>query len=89
MPVDFNSNAWINEITWDDTFKITGAEGATVLPSSIWSGYASSAPGKAIDGKYYIGTAEQLATWVSQKTGGDAVLVRDLDLAGQGMARKP
>ena len=81
--VDFNSNAWINEITWDDTFKITGAEGATVLPSGIWSGYASSAPGKAIDGKYYIGTAEQLATWVSQKTGGDAVLVRDLDLAGK------
>ena len=80
--VDLDPDAWINEISWDDTFTLECAEGATVLVSDVWNGSIledTAMPSKQ-DGKYYIGTPTQLANWVSKKTGGDAVLVRDLDL---------
>ena len=82
--IDIDDDSWINEINWDDTFTLECAEGATVLVSNVWNGskLEDTAMPSEQDGKYYIGTPTQLANWVSEKIGGDAVLVRDLDLNG-------
>lgn len=80
--IDIDDDSWINEVSWDDSFKISCADNATVLVSDVWNGSlleASAMPSEE-DGKYYIGTPVQLANWVSEKLGGNAVLVRDLDL---------
>ena len=80
--IDLDPDAWINEISWDDTFTISCAEGATVLVSNVWEGPSMRETAlQAHDGVYYIGTPAQLADWVSRKLGNDAVLVRDMDLA--------
>lgn len=80
--IDLDPDAWINEISWDDTFTISCAEGATVLVSNVWEGPSMGETAlQAHDGVYYIGTPAQLADWVSRKLGNDAVLVRDMDLA--------
>ena len=82
--IDIDDDSWINEINWDDSFTIACADGATVLVSNVWNGSClelTAMPSEQ-DGKYYIGSPIQLANWVSEKTGGEAVLVRDMDLNG-------
>ncbi len=83
--IDIDDDSWINEISWDESFTLACAEGATVLVSNVWNGskLENTAMPSEQDGKYYIGTPTQLANWVSEKTGGEAVLVRDMDLNDQ------
>lgn len=83
--IDIDDDSWINEIVWDETFTLACTENTSVLPSNVWNGSLSesTAMPSEEDGKYYIGTPGQLADWVSEKRGGTAVLVRDLDLNDQ------
>lgn len=76
---------WINEVDYDETIKVEGVEGATVLPSNLWDGKVPSyqkVPSVCVDGKYYIGTPADLYCAMMYKKSGDYVLTRDLDLGG-------
>ena len=80
LPYAVQVQNWINEVNVDQSVTLEGGTDATILPPVVWDGTSYASPGKAADGKYYIGEPSELAGWVKQKTGGDAVLVRDLDL---------
>ena len=83
--VDFNTNAWRNEVLADGSVNLDGcAAGATVLPSNKWSGHSYASVGTvADDGKIYIGDPDVLAGFIQDGANGkgvEVVLVRDLDM---------
>lgn len=83
--VDFNTNAWRNEVLADGSVNLDGcAVGATVLPSNKWSGHSYASVGTvADDGKIYIGDPDVLASFIqggANGKGAEVVLVRDLDM---------
>ena len=83
--VDFNTNAWRNEVLADGSVNLDGcAAGATVLPSNKWSGHSYASVGTvADDGKIYIGDPDVLAGFIqggANGKGAEVVLVRDLDM---------
>lgn len=83
--VDFNANAWRNEVVDDGSINLDGcATGATVLPSHKWSGHSYASVGTvADDGKIYIGDPDVLAGFIQSGADGkgvEVVLVRDLDM---------
>lgn len=83
--VDFNTNAWRNEVLADGSVNLDGcAAGATVLPSNKWSGHSYASVGTvADDGKIYIGDPDVLAGFIQGGANGkgvEVVLVRDLDM---------
>lgn len=83
--VDFNTNAWRNEVLADGSVNLDGcAAGVTVLPSNKWSGHSYASVGTvADDGKIYIGDPDVLAGFIqggANGKGAEVVLVRDLDM---------
>ena len=83
--VDFNTNAWRNEVLADGSVNLDGcAAGVTVLPSNKWSGHSYASVGTvADDGKIYIGDPDVLAGFIQGGANGkgvEVVLVRDLDM---------
>ena len=83
--VDFNANAWRNEVLADGSVNLDGcAAGVTVLPSNKWSGHSYASVGTvADDGKIYIGDPDVLAGFIqggANGKGAEVVLVRDLDM---------
>ena len=83
--VDFNTNAWRNEVLADGSVNLDGcAAGATVLPSNKWSGHSYASVGTVVDdGKIYIGDPDVLAGFIQDGANGkgvEVVLVRDLDM---------
>lgn len=83
--VDFNTNAWRNEVFADGSVNLDGcAAGVTVLPSNKWSGHSYASVGTvADDGKIYIGDPDVLAGFIqggANGKGAEVVLVRDLDM---------
>lgn len=83
--VDFNTNAWRNEVLADGSVNLDGcAAGVTVLPSNKWSGHSYASVGTvADDGKIYIGDPDVLAGFIQDGANGkgaEVVLVRDLDM---------
>lgn len=83
--VDFNTNAWRNEVLADGSVNLDGcAAGATVLPSNKWSGHSYASVGTvADDGRIYIGDPDVLAGFIQDGANGkgvEVVLVRDLDM---------
>lgn len=64
--VDFNTNAWRNEVLADGSVNLDGcAAGVTVLPSNKWSGHSYASVGTvADDGKIYIGDPDVLAGFI-------------------------
>lgn len=82
LPHAIDVGGWSNRFVIDPSVSFAmGKEGATILPTHIWDGSSFKFPGKALDGKYYIGEPSQLAVLTLQVPEGmDFVLVRDLDL---------
>ncbi len=82
LPHAIDVGSWSNRFVIDPSVSFAmGKEGATILPTHIWDGSSFKFPGKALDGKYYIGEPSQLAVLTLQVPEGmDIVLVRDLDL---------
>lgn len=83
--VDFNTNAWRNEVLADGSVNLDGCvAGVTVLPSNKWSGHSYASVGTvADDGKIYIGDPDVLAGFIqggANGKGAEVVLVRDLDM---------
>ena len=83
--VDFNTNAWRNEVLADGSVNLDGcAAGVTVLPSNKWNGHSYASVGTvADDGKIYIGDPDVLAGFIqggANGKGAEVVLVRDLDM---------
>lgn len=82
LPHAIDVGGWSNQFVIGPSVSFAmGKEGATILPTHIWDGSSFKFPGKALDGKYYIGEPSQLAVLTLQVPEGmDIVLVRDLDL---------
>lgn len=89
--VDFNTNAWRNEVLADGSVNLDGcAAGVTVLPSNKWSGHSYASVGTvADDGKIYIGDPDVLAGFIqggANGKGAEVVLVRDLDMGSHNIS---